>query len=55
MVKAKVFIYAQPFDGMPIEKNFKLIEEDLPPLKDGGKSLFILFMTVENTVQYKFK
>ncbi|GJQ76547.1 hypothetical protein Trydic_g2249 [Trypoxylus dichotomus] len=35
MVKAKVFIYAKPFEGMPTAENLKLVEEDLPPLKDG--------------------
>lgn len=37
MVKAKVFIYAKPFDGPAKESNFKLIEEELPALKDGGQ------------------
>jgi len=35
MVKAKKFILAVPYDGEPKESNFKLIEEDLEPLKDG--------------------
>lgn len=47
MMKAKVFIYVHPFEGMPTEENFRLIEEHLPPLKDGGKSLFILFVAVK--------
>lgn len=37
MVKAKVFIYAKPFEGDPQLSNFRLIEEELPPLKNGGK------------------
>lgn len=36
MVRAKQFVYSKPFQGMPTDENFKLVEEDLPPLKDGG-------------------
>lgn len=37
MVKAEVFLFSKPFDGPPEEENFKLVEENLPPLKNGGK------------------
>lgn len=37
MVKAKKFIYAKRFDGMPKLDDFKLEIETLPELKDGGK------------------
>ncbi|KAI4467389.1 prostaglandin reductase [Holotrichia oblita] len=47
MVKAKVFIYDQPFEGMPTEKNLKLIEEDLPPLKDGEFLAEAVYLSVD--------
>lgn len=36
MVKAKRFVYAKRFDGEPKPDDFKLEEEDLPELQDGG-------------------
>lgn len=36
MVKTKKFIYAKAFEGEPKETDFKLVEEELPALKDGG-------------------
>lgn len=38
MVKAQVYIYAKAFDGFPKPGDTALIEEDLRPLKDGGKA-----------------
>lgn len=45
MVQAKKFIYAKRFDGLPKLSDFKLEEEALPELKDGGNVKFatILF------------
>lgn len=40
MVKAKIFILAKHFDGYPKETDLKLIEEELPPIKNGGKYLY---------------
>lgn len=37
MVKAKVFVQSKAFDGPAEISNFKLVEEDLPELKDGGE------------------
>lgn len=37
MVKAKKFIYAKRFDGFPKITDFRLEEEELPELKDGGQ------------------
>lgn len=34
--QAKKFIYAKRFDGMPKVSDFRLEEETLPELKDGG-------------------
>jgi NADPH-dependent curcumin reductase CurA len=36
MVIAKKFIYASRFHGEPKLDNFRLEEEDLPALQDGG-------------------
>ena len=36
MVKAKVWIKQREFSGSPAKEDFKLVEEDLPELKDGG-------------------
>jgi prostaglandin reductase 1 len=35
MVQAKKFIYASAFKGEPKLSDFKLVEEELPALKDG--------------------
>jgi hypothetical protein len=37
MVKTKKFIFARRFVGEPKEDDFKIVEEELPPLKQGGK------------------
>lgn len=37
MVKSKNFLIVKDFEGEPKESDFKLVEEVLPPLKDGGK------------------
>ncbi|KAK9688571.1 N-terminal domain of oxidoreductase [Popillia japonica] len=47
MMKAKVFIYVHPFEGMPTEENFRLIEEDLPPLKDGEFLAEAVYLSVD--------
>lgn len=39
MVKAKKFIYAARFDGLPKISDFRLEEETLDELKDGGQLL----------------
>ena len=36
MVKAKKWIKSTEFTGMPTVENFRLEEEELPALKDGG-------------------
>lgn len=44
MVKAKVFVLARHFDGVPTPENFSLIEEELPELKqDRKRNAFIKF------------
>lgn len=38
MVKTRYFLITNRFEGEPKETDFKLIEEELPDLKDGGKT-----------------
>lgn len=47
MVKAKVFVYARPFEGDPQLSNFALQEENLPDLKDGEILIEALFISVD--------
>ena len=37
MVKAKKYIVQKQFDGLPKSTDLKIVEEELPPVKDGGK------------------
>lgn len=37
MVKTKKYILAKHFVGEPKEDDFEVVEEELPPLKKGGK------------------
>lgn len=39
VVTAKVYIYQRHFDGFPKEGDLKLVEEVLPPLKNGGNKI----------------
>jgi NADPH-dependent curcumin reductase CurA len=41
MGKNKRWVYAHAFKGEPKVSDFELVEEDIPPLKDGGKSLIL--------------
>ena len=36
-MKGKKYIYAHKFEGMPKLTDLQLVEEELPPVKDGGK------------------
>ncbi|KAG5684868.1 hypothetical protein PVAND_014078 [Polypedilum vanderplanki] len=45
--KARKFIYAKEFKGEPIAANFKLIEENLPALKDGEILAEAEFLSVD--------
>ncbi|KAK9688569.1 Zinc-binding dehydrogenase [Popillia japonica] len=47
MVKAKVFVYAKPFEGIPTKEHLKLIEEDLPSLKDGEFLAEAVYLSVD--------
>ncbi|KAK0064185.1 prostaglandin reductase 1-like [Biomphalaria glabrata] len=47
MVKAKRWIQIKPFEGPASLDNFKLIEEELPALKDGEILIEALYLTVD--------
>jgi prostaglandin reductase 1 len=35
-MKGKKYIYAHKFEGMPKVTDLQLVEEEIPPVKDGG-------------------
>ena len=37
--KARKFVLRNAFQGVPKPEDFEIVEEDLPPLKDGGRPL----------------
>lgn len=37
--KAQKYVLTQQFKGDPKKEDFKIVEEEIPDLKDGGKSL----------------
>ncbi|XP_044264315.1 prostaglandin reductase 1-like [Tribolium madens] len=47
MVKARKFVYHSPFDGLPKETDLKLVEEELPPLRDGEFLTKAVFLSVD--------
>ena len=38
-VKARKWILKSHFSGLPKREDLEIVEEDLPPLKDGGKRM----------------
>lgn len=48
MVKAKKLIFAKHFEGTPKTTDFRLEEEILPELNDGG-SIFLIFSLLLNS------
>ena len=42
IVKAQVWIKVREFSGVPMKDDFKLVEEELPALKDGGRTVTML-------------
>nr|XP_024214852.1 prostaglandin reductase 1-like isoform X2 [Halyomorpha halys] len=46
-MKAKKFILKKPFEGLPKKTDFELIEEELPPLKDGDVLFEAIFLSVD--------
>ncbi|KAJ8982378.1 hypothetical protein NQ317_005472 [Molorchus minor] len=47
MVKAKVYIFEKQFDGFPKEDDLKLIEEDLPEIKNGEFLAEAVYLSVD--------
>lgn len=43
-MKGKKIILQKIFEGAPKETDVKLVEEELPPLKEGGKFLVLLLL-----------
>ena len=35
-IKAKTSVMKKPFEGFPKHDDLEIVEEELPPLKDGG-------------------
>ena len=50
MVLGKRFVLKHHFDGMPKPEDFDLVQEKLPPLKDGEILIESLFLTVWHSV-----
>ena len=50
MVKAKLWVKLREFSGIPTKDDFKLVEEDLPELKNGGEVIFINFFKLSFSV-----
>ena len=46
-VRAKKYIYASAFKGEPKLTDIQLVEEDLPPLKDGEVLIEALYLSVD--------
>lgn len=47
MVRAKKFLYVSAFKGDPKPSDFKLVEEDLPELKDGEILTEAIYLSVD--------
>lgn len=41
MVKSRIWVMAKKFQGAPKLSDFAIKEQELPPLKDGGRCLFL--------------
>jgi hypothetical protein len=40
-VKCRKYVVRSKFDGMPKREDLEVVEETLPPLKDGGEPLLL--------------
>ncbi|KAJ8925534.1 hypothetical protein NQ315_009373 [Exocentrus adspersus] len=47
MVKAKVFVLEKQFEGLPKEGDLRLVEEELPPIKNGEFLVEALYLSVD--------
>ena len=50
MVLGKRFVLKHHFDGMPKPEDFDLVQEKLPPLKEGEILIESLYLTVWHSV-----
>ena len=50
MVLGKRFVLKHHFDGMPKPEDFDLVQETLPPLKEGEILIESLYLTVWHSV-----
>lgn len=50
-MKAKVFIYAQKFEGEVQLSNFELVEEDIPALQDDQFLVEAIYVSVDPYVR----
>ena len=50
MVLGKRFVLKHHFDGMPKPEDFDLVQENLPPLKEGEILIESLYLTVWHSV-----
>ncbi|KAI4467484.1 prostaglandin reductase [Holotrichia oblita] len=41
MVRAKKYIYVKEYEGMPTDENVKIVEEELPSLKNGVEAVYL--------------
>ena len=41
-IKGKSYFLKEAFHGLPNDKNFELVEKELPDIKDGGKFIIKL-------------
>ncbi|KAL1132042.1 hypothetical protein AAG570_011650 [Ranatra chinensis] len=46
-MKGKRFVFAKHFDGVPKKSDFELVEEEVPPVKDGEVLFQALFISVD--------
>ncbi|RZB38986.1 prostaglandin reductase 1 [Asbolus verrucosus] len=47
MVKARKYVFQKQFEGLPKETDLKLVEEELPPIKDGEFLAEAVFLSVD--------
>ena len=47
MVVTKKFILSKHFKGEPKSSDVKLIEEELPPIKDGGQYIIHIYICLK--------
>jgi len=52
MVKASKYVFANKFDGFPKSSDIKLVEEELPPLKDGEFLLEAEWLSVDPYMRF---